>query len=125
VNVVDSSAWLEYFSGGPNTRYFSAPIEDTEALIVPVLTLFEVFKVVSQRAGESAALQAITAMQQGRVIDLNASLAITAAKLSAELKLPLADSIILCTAQQHGATLWTQDADFKGMPHVKFKARRS
>lgn len=124
MNVVDSSAWLEYFADGPNARDFSVAIEDTEALIVPVLTLFEVFKIVAQRADDSAALVAVTAMQQGQVIDLDASLSIAAARLSADLQLPLAASIILATARQHEATLWTQDSDFQDLALVKYKARR-
>lgn len=121
MNVVDSSAWLEYFANGPNAAFFAPPIEKTPDLIVPSLTLYEVFKRVLQQRDEGAALQAVATMQQGTVIDLDASLAVAAAKISVEHRLPLADSVILATAHAHGAVLWTQDADFEGMPGVEFR----
>ena len=113
--MVDSSAWLEYFANGPNADHFAPAIEDVEHLLVPAIVVFEVFKRIIQQRDESAALRAVAHMQLGQVIDLDAALAIEAAKLSHDLKLPLADSIILTTARRHGATVWTQDADFDGL----------
>ena len=124
MNVVDSSAWLEYFADGPNASFFAGPIEDTEALVVPTLILFEVFKRVLQQRDESEALQAVAVLQQGTVADLGAAIAVNAARLSVELKLPLANSVILATARQYGAELWTQDADFKGIAGVQYRKRR-
>ncbi|MEJ2110781.1 MAG: type II toxin-antitoxin system VapC family toxin [Acidobacteriota bacterium] len=125
MNVVDSSAWLEYFADGPNAEFFAPAIERTAELIVPSLTLYEVFKRIYQQRNEGASLQAIALMQQGTVIDLDATIALAAAKLSLEHRLPMADSIILATAQSYGSTLWTQDADFKGMPGVEYRKHRS
>lgn len=125
MNVVDSSAWLEYFADGANASFFSGPIEDIEALVVPTISLFEVFKRVLQQRGESAALQAMAAMQQGTVAGLGAELAVRAAALSVDLKLPLADSIILATARKYSAELWTQDADFEGIEGVRYRTRRA
>jgi predicted nucleic acid-binding protein len=123
MNVVDSSAWLEYFVGGDNADFFAQPIEAVAKLIVPVISIYEVFKRVCLQRGEGDALQAIALMQQGRVIELISPLALNAAKLSIEYRLPMADSLILATARMHGATLWTQDADFEGIPGVKYKAK--
>ncbi len=125
MNVVDSSAWLEYFAGGPNAGFFAQPVENTAELVVPTLCLFEVFKRVLQQKDEGEALQAVAAMQQGTVVDLGANLALSAAKISHEEQLPMADSVILATARAHAATLWTQDADFKAVEGVKYKKRRS
>ncbi|HSN76971.1 MAG TPA: type II toxin-antitoxin system VapC family toxin [Anaerolineae bacterium] len=125
MNVVDSSGWLEYFADAPNAEFFSAGIQNTEELIVPAISLFEVFKRVLQQRGEDQALQASAAMQQGRVVDLDATLALEAARLSATLKLPRADSIILATARAYRATLWTQDADFRDLADVQFVAVQS
>ena len=125
MNVVDSSAWLEYLADGANASFFAEPIEDIEALVVPTMSLFEVFKRVLQQRGESAALQAMAAMQQGTVAELGAELAVSAAALSVDLKLPLADSIILATARKYGAELWTQDADFEGIEGVRYRTRRA
>ncbi|MBI4999126.1 MAG: type II toxin-antitoxin system VapC family toxin [Rhodocyclales bacterium] len=123
MNVVDSCGWLEYFADGKNAEFFAPAIEQTEALIVPTLTLFEVFKRILQQRNEADALRAIGLMRQGRCIDLTDSLALGAASLSFELKLPLADSIILYTARQHGATLWTQDAHFESVAGVRYVQR--
>lgn len=123
MNVVDSSAWLEYFAGGNNADFFAPPIEAVTKLVVPVISIYEVFKRVCQQNGEGDALQAIALMQQGRVVELTSQLALNAAKLSIEYRLPMADSLILATARAHGATLWTQDADFDSVPGVKYKAK--
>ena len=120
MNVVDSSGWLEYFADGPTTDFFAPAIERTGDLIIPTLSLYEVFKRVLQQKGEGEALQAIAVMRQGHVVDLDASLALNAAKVSVELGLPMADSIMLTTARRYGATLWTQDADFEHIEGVRY-----
>lgn len=125
MNVVDSSAWLEYFANGPNTRFFAPAIEDTAHLVVSTVSLYEVFKRVLQQADESKALQAVATMQQGKVVDLGATLALSAAKISLDHGLPLADSVILATARAYDAPLWTQDDDFKGLEGVRFRKKRS
>jgi predicted nucleic acid-binding protein len=120
MNVVDSSGWLEYFADGPNADFFAPAIENIEELVVPTLSIYEVFKIVLQQRNENEALQAAVTMQQGMVINLDVDLALKAAKLSLQLKLPMADSIILATAQAYEADLWTQDADFKGLAGVRY-----
>lgn len=125
MNVVDSSAWLEYLANGPNASFFAKAIEDTQQLIVPTLSLFEVFKRVLEQRGEGDALQAVAVMRQGMVVDLDTPIALQAAKLSAEHRLPMADSIILATARSYDAMLWTQDADFKDLLGVQYRTRRS
>jgi toxin FitB len=125
MNVVDSSAWLEYFANGPNAGFFARPIEGSDELIVPSLTICEVFKRVLQQRDEGSALRAVAVMQQGTVIDLDLRLALNAARVSIDTKLPLADSVVLATARLHDATLWTQDADFESLPGVRYRPRRS
>ena len=120
MHVVDSSGWLEYFADGANADFFAPAIEATDELLVPSLSLFEVFKRVLQQRTEADALRAIALMRQGRVVELSDTLALGAARLSVDLKLPLADSIILHTARAHGATLWTQDAHFETVAGVAF-----
>jgi len=120
MNVVDSSAWLEYFAGGPNARHFADAIEHTAALVVPSITLLEVFKRISQQRDEATALQYVAVMQQGRVVALDAALALSAAALGLRHKLPVADSIIYATARQVGAVVWTQDVDFEGLDGVRY-----
>jgi predicted nucleic acid-binding protein len=120
MNIVDSSAWLAYFADEPNAKHFMVPLNDPESLIVPTVTIYEVFKVVLRESGEDAALKATMAMHKGTVVALTASLALAAAKLSLAHKLPMADGIILATAHEFKAILWTQDADFKNIKGVKY-----
>jgi toxin FitB len=120
MNIVDSSGWLAYFADEPNAKHFLAPLSDSTLLVVPTVTIYEVFKVILRESSENQALQAVVAMQKGTVVDLNASLAIAASRLSLEYDLPMADSIILATAQEFNALLWTQDSDFKDIGQVKY-----
>jgi predicted nucleic acid-binding protein len=124
LNVVDSSGWLEYFVDGPNAKFFAAPIESTTELIVPAITVYEVYKRTTQLRGRDSAVRVAAAMQRGMVADLTADLAIASAEVSIGEGLPLADSIILATARAYGASLWTQDADFAKIGGVKYVARR-
>ncbi len=119
-NVVDSSAWLAYLADEPSGSHFARAIEDTAHLIVPAICILEVFKVVARQRGDGDALQVAALMQQGRVVDLDAALALVAAKAGIDYKLPLADGIVYATAQSVGGVLWTQDDDFEELPDVRF-----
>lgn len=125
MNVVDSSGWLEYLADGPNARFFASAIERPADLVVPTISIFEVFKRVLVQRDDTLALQAVALMHQGQIAELTATLAMDAARLSRHTRLPLADSIMLATAQAFDAVLWTQDADFEGVPGVRFIAARS
>jgi predicted nucleic acid-binding protein len=124
VNLVDSCGWLEYFADGPNAGFFAKPIEKMDKLLVPTICILEVFKRVYQQSGEGAALQAIAAMSQGNVVEMGAAIAMTAAKIGVEMKIPLADSVILATARARGATVWTQDEHFRNIAGVKFVEKK-
>lgn len=120
-NVVDSSGWIEYFADGPNADFFAPIVEDTGSLVVPSITLYEVFKrLLVEPAGEEAALEVVAAMQQGLVVALSPELALAASKISSGTKLPMADSVILATAREHDAALWTQNSDFEGVEDVRY-----
>lgn len=125
MNVIDSSAWLSYFSGDRNASAFSSAIESIEDLLVPSITLTEVFKSVLRQRDEESALSAIAHMRQGRVIAFDAQLAIDAGHYGVLHKLPLADGIIFASAQKFNAVIWTQDSGFKGLPNVKYFAHRA
>jgi len=124
MNVVDSSAWLSYFASDKNATVFAEPIEALPALLVPSITITEVFKTVLRQRGEEAALIVTAHMKQGKVIPLDSELAMDAAKFGVLHKLPLADSIIFATSQKYAAVLWTQDSDFKGLPNVRYLAKK-
>ena len=124
MNVVDSSGWLEYLADGPNADFFANAILATGDLLVPTLSLYEVFKRVLQQRGDDDALQAVALMQQGMIVELSGSLALSAARISLNDKIPMADSIMLATARAYGATLWSQDSDFENIAGVKYMAKK-
>jgi len=125
MNVVDSSGCVEYLANGINAKFFTPPVQDLEKLLVPSICLYEVFKRLVLDSWEENALQAVGIMSYGHIIELNRKIAIDAARISLELKLAMADSIIFATAHEYDATLWTQDAHFKGMEGVKYIERKS
>ncbi len=120
MNLVDSSGWLEYFSDGPNAEFFSKPLHDLNSVLVPIICIYEVFKVVLRECGEDDALQSIAVMKQGQAVELTSEISMQAAKNSLDHNIPMADSIILTTARFYKATIWTQDIDFKKFNGVKY-----
>jgi predicted nucleic acid-binding protein len=124
MNVVDSSGWLEYFADGPNAVVFAKPIEATRSLLVPTMSLFEVFKRVTQQRSEDDALRAVAVMEQGKVVDLDRATALEAARLSIQHGIAMADSVMLATANRHRAMFWTQDPDFEGLQGARYVAKR-
>ena len=120
MNIVDSSGWLAYFADEPNAKHFLIPLKDTDSLVVPTITIYEVFKVVLRESSENEALQAVAAMQKGTVVDFTTNLAIAASKLSLKRRLPMADSIILATSEVFNAKIWTQDSDFENISRAKY-----
>lgn len=124
MNVIDSSVWLEYFADGPQSAAFASIIEHPQMQIVPTITLYEVFKRVTQLRGENDAFQSIATMMQGAVVEFSPALALSAARLSSQLRLPMADSIILATARAYDAVLWSQDERFARIPGVRFVPKR-
>jgi predicted nucleic acid-binding protein len=95
---------------------FAEPIEATERLIVPAVSINEVYKKVLRDRGEDIAAQVFGLMSLGKIVELDSALAIE----EAGLPLPMADSIIYATALRHDATLWTQDAHFEGIQGVRY-----
>jgi toxin FitB len=120
MNVLDSSGWLEYFADGANGEIFRPIIEAEDELLIPTTCLYEVFKIMLSRVGEDEAVRVAGTMSFGQIIDFDRELALSAAQISKQYKLAMADSIIYATAQAHNATLWTQDEHFKGLPGVQF-----
>jgi len=120
MNIVDSSGWIEYLADYENANIFEPAIRDAANLLVPTICMYEVFKRVLQEFGDERALEAIGLMSLGQIVELDRQIAINAALISNELKLAMADSIILATARAYEATLWTQDADFVEIEGVKY-----
>ncbi len=121
MNIVDSSGWLEYLAAGPNAGFFTKPIEDIKELLVPSISIYEVFKRVVQQKSENEELQVIALMQQGQVVNLDPSIAISAARVSIQHQMPMADAIMLATARNNKSILWTQDSHFEGIQNVNYK----
>ena len=124
MNIVDSSGWLEYFAEGVNSAFFAPVIRTSAQLVVPTISMYEVYKRIAAQRDDEDALIAIGWMTLGQVVDLTQEIALVAADLSLQLKLPMADSIILATARENNAILWTQDEHFKGLHDVRYVAKR-
>jgi len=120
MNLVDSSGWLEYLAEGKNAKFFAPAIEKTDQLIVSTINLYEIYKKILSEKDEHTAIQVIGLMQQAKVVEVNSTIAIQAAKFSFEQKIPMADSLIYITAKQNNAIVWTQDIDFKDLDGVKY-----
>jgi predicted nucleic acid-binding protein len=120
MNLVDSSGWLEYLADSKNAKLFAPAIEKTDELMVSTINIYEVYKKILMEKDENSAIQVIGLMQQAKVIVVSSSIAIQAAKLSYEQKIPMADSIIYITAKQNNGIVWTQDSDFKDLDDVKY-----
>ena len=123
MNLVDSSAWLEYFADGPNAEFFAAAVENEEELLVPAIVIYEVTKRLLQLTDERTMLRALAQLHRGHIVTIDEGLALQAAQLSCEVRLPMADSLILASARHHGATIWTQDVDFAHLEGVVYRAR--
>ena len=123
MNVVDTSGWLEFFTGGPNARKFAVPVKEIEKLIVPTICIYEISKVILRESDENHLLQALAVIQKGKIVNLTQSISTAAAKFSLKYKLPMADSIIYTTAIQYNAIVWTQDVDFINLPNVNYIAK--
>ncbi|HEX7123535.1 MAG TPA: type II toxin-antitoxin system VapC family toxin [Gemmatimonadaceae bacterium] len=119
MNVVDSSAWLEYFADGPQAVRFAAPIEATRELIVPTMVLLEVTRRILQQRDEDTALRVAAQVHRGRVVDLDSGLVLSAARLGVRYGLSAVESIVLATARRYDATLWTMDPAFEGLEKVR------
>lgn len=123
MNVVDSSAWIEYFQDTCRADLFAATIEDEARLLVPSISLFEVHRVLSRALPDNLVESCLDVMRRGRVLDLTDIRAIAASRAATRHRLALADAAIYSMALEHGATLWTQDVDYQGLPGVNYSAK--
>lgn len=124
MNVVDSSGWLEFVADGPGADFFEEAISNKENLVVPMISVYEVYKRLFQETGKDIALQTIAYMQSCQLVDLDVESAMQAAEFSATNKIPMADSIIYTIAVNHQATLWTQDIDLNGFDGVQYQEKK-
>lgn len=124
MNLVDSCGWLEYLSDGPNADFYVFPLLKTNQLLVPVICIYEVYKKILTEKSENEAFQAVALMHQGLIIDVDVNISLNAARISYENKLPMADSLILASAREYDAIVWTQDKHFKDILDAKFKIKR-
>ena len=124
MNVVDSSAWIEYFADGPMAQVFAPAIESEPAPAVSTLSLSEVFAHMLREYGRPDALRVAAAMRRGKVVDVSSALALDAAQLAIQHEFSMAHGIVLATARSLDAQLWTKDPAFGGIDHVCLVARR-
>jgi predicted nucleic acid-binding protein len=123
VNVVDSSGWIEFFRAGANGPVFKPIIEDRARLLVPTIALFEVHRVLSRSLPADLVNRCLDVMRLGRVLDFTDARAIVAAHVAALHKLAMADAAMYAMAREFGASFWTQDVDYQGLPGVRYQAK--
>lgn len=122
-NVVDSSGWIEFFLAGTNGPVFKPVIEQRQALLVPTIALFEVHRVLSRKLPPDVVKACLDVMRLGRVLDITAARAVAGADVSLRHKLAMGDALMYSLALEHGATFWTQDVDYQGLPSVQYLAK--
>lgn len=122
-NVVDSSGWIEFFLAGTNGPVFKPVIEQRQALLVPTIALFEVHRVLSRKLPPDVVKACLDVMRLGRVLDITAARAVAGADVSLRHKLAMGDALMYSLALEHGATFWTQDVDYQGLPSVQYFAQ--
>ena len=120
MNVVDSSGWVEYFFDSPRADLFATAVENVTELFVPVVSIYEVHKILSRKLPAGAVASCLDVMRLGRVLDLTDRRAVAAADIAGTHKLAMADAVIYSMAREFDATLWTQDVDYEGLAGVKF-----
>lgn len=120
MNLVDTCGWLEFIADSVNASNYEKAILNIEELLVPTIVIYEVFKKILNDYDEDKAITITAHMRLGKVVDFDETIAINAAKISSEKKLPMADSIIYATAERHGAVLFTQDEHFSNLKNVKY-----
>lgn len=123
MNLVDSSGWIEYLQDTPRADLFAAAIEDRNHLLVPTLALFEVHRVLSRSLPTDLVNRCLDVMRLGRVLDLTDARAIAASHIAAQHKLAMADAAMYSMALEFGASFWTQDVDYQGLPGVRYQAK--
>jgi len=125
VTLVDSSGWIEYFTNGPLADEFAPYLEDLQEVVTPTIVIFEVFRVIRRQRSEEEAIEAVAQMQKTTVVDLDQFLALTAADVSIEHGLAMADAIVFATAQVQDVQLVTADSDFEGLSGARVFTRKS
>lgn len=118
--LLDSSGWIEFFTGGPLAERYEAYLIPRYQLITPTIVLYEVYKKIKRERGEEAALLFAGRLNATQVIPLTDSIAFLAADLSLRHGLAMADAIVYATAKDEQAEMITSDADLKDLPGVTY-----
>lgn len=118
--VVDSSGWVEFFTDGPLADRYALKLRNIASVVMPVIVLYEVYKRLKRDVSEDEAVVAVAAMQRAQLVPVTGELALTAADLSLEYGLAMADALILATARMYRAELVTSDRDFRDVPGVTY-----
>lgn len=117
---LDTSGWIEITHAGPNAEKFAKAVIGASSLFVSTISFYEIAKYTNRVADENATEEILTLLQQYLVTPVSHEIATLAATLSGRHKLAMADALIYATARHTNSTLWTQDDDFEGLPHVKY-----
>ena len=118
--VLDSSGWIEFFSGGPLADRYAAYLTPRYDIITPTIVLYEVYKKIKRERGEETAILFSGRLHTTHVVQLTESIAYLAADISLRNGLAMADAIVYATAKDQHAEVITGDADLKDLPGVVY-----
>ena len=118
--LLDSSGWIEFFTGGPLAEQYAPYLTSRHQLITPTVVLYEVYKKIKRERGEETALLFAGRLSATQVVQLTESIALLAADVSLRHGLAMADAIVYATAQDQEAEVVSGDADLKNLPGVVY-----
>ena len=118
--VLDSSGWIEFFTGGPLAERYAAYLTPRYQIITPTVVLYEVYKKIKRERGEETALLFAGRLNATHVVQLTESIAYLAADVSLRHGLAMADAIVYATAKDQDAEVITGDADLRDLLGVVY-----
>jgi predicted nucleic acid-binding protein len=123
MRVVDTSLWIEVFTGGPLLEIARKAALPLNECVVPAMVSYELAK-WSKRVLEPQPSQDIMSLLTKCIrVEMDEAVAIEAAQLSLTHKLHATDAIIYATARLMDVELYTCDAHFEGLPGVSYSPK--
>ncbi|MBI4360807.1 type II toxin-antitoxin system VapC family toxin [Candidatus Micrarchaeota archaeon] len=124
MHLLDSSVWIDYFTGAPWTRQVASIVQSSEPIFLSVVNLVEIYSKYLLRSESEAEKIKRILLSRCRIIEVNQDIALQASALKAKHTMAIADAMILATARSQGVSLLTYDSDFQGLKGVRVLKRR-
>ena len=125
MRLIDTSAWIEWLIASPVGMRVASELPERDQWLVPTIVQFELAKWLAREIGEDEADRVIAFTQTCIIVDLDTSIALSAAELCTRYKLATADAIVYATALARGADLLTCHRHFEDLPDARYIAKSS